>query len=188
METPVEIDFPGGAIPQHLRDAVTSHIAALERRFGRITACRVAVKPPTGHHRTGGPYTVTIHLALPDRRDVTVDRAAPADERFADAAFAINDAFKRARRQLQDQVRRMQGATKTHQAQPLGDIVRIDAEDGFGFLRTGDGHEIYFHRNSVLDGAFDRLKVGMRVAFAEEEGEKGPQASTVRIAGKHRLR
>ena len=47
--------------------------------------------------------------------------------------------------------------------------------------------EIYFHRNAVLDGAFDRLSIGSEVAFVEEEGEKGPQASTIRLIGKHHL-
>jgi cold shock CspA family protein len=36
----------------------------------------------------------------------------------------------------------------------------------------------------VLDGAFARLKPGTAVSFAEEEGEKGPQASTVRLLSK----
>jgi cold shock CspA family protein len=40
----------------------------------------------------------------------------------------------------------------------------------------------------VLDGAFSRLAVGSRVTFAEEMGERGPQASTVKLLGKHRLR
>ena len=47
------------------------------------------------------------------------------------------------------------------------------------------GYEVYFHRNSVLDGAFRRLTVGARVTFVEEVGDKGPQASTVRLLGKH---
>ena len=53
---------------------------------------------------------------------------------------------------------------------------------GYGFLETPGGREIYFHKNSVLDGGFGRLKIGTAVRFAEEEGEKGPQASTVRLA------
>lgn len=188
METPVQIDFRGAPVPEHMRAAVAGHVAALEKRYGRITACRVSVKPPTGHHRTGGAYEVAIHLALPGKREVSVDRAASADERFADATFAINDAFKRARRQLQDRVRRMRGEVKMHEAAPLAEVVRLDRDGGFGFLRTADGREMYFHRNSVLADAFDRLQVGTHVAFAEGQGEKGPQASTVRIAGKHGLR
>ena len=54
-----------------------------------------------------------------------------------------------------------------------------------GFIEAADGGEIYFHRNAVLDGAFDRLVVGSEVVFVEEEGDKGAQASTVRLIGKH---
>lgn len=46
-------------------------------------------------------------------------------------------------------------------------------------------NRIYVHRASVLDDAFDELTVGTPVAFVEERGEKGPQASTVRVLGKH---
>jgi cold shock CspA family protein len=35
----------------------------------------------------------------------------------------------------------------------------------------------------VLDDRFDDLVVGSDVAFAEEPGERGPQASTVRLLG-----
>jgi cold shock CspA family protein len=68
---------------------------------------------------------------------------------------------------------------KQHEAPPTGTVVRLDASGEFGFLECSDGREIYFHRNSVLDGGFSRLTVGARVAFAEEMGENGPQASTV---------
>ena len=54
-------------------------------------------------------------------------------------------------------------------------------------FETADGRDIYFHRNSVLDNAFDRLTVGSEVRFVEEIGEKGPQASTVREVSKHHL-
>jgi hypothetical protein len=49
---------------------------------------------------------------------------------------------------------------------------------------------IYFHRNSVLEGDFDRLEVGTGVNFFEhdDEGEHGPQASTVRIVDKPGVR
>jgi cold shock CspA family protein len=66
-------------------------------------------------------------------------------------------------------------------------VVRLDPSGEFGFLESSDGREIYFHRNSVLEG-IARLAVGTRVIFAEELGEKGPQASTVKLLGKHGLR
>ena len=188
METAPQIEFEDINPTQNLRDAIERHIAQLEERFGRITACRIVVKGPSQRHRVGGLYDVRIHLALPDGREVNVDREAPADTRRADFDFALNNAFKRARRQLQDQVRRTQGQVKHHDEPPIGTVVRLDPSGEFGFLETGDGQEVYFHRNSVLDDAFSRLRVGSRVTFAEEMGEKGLQASTVRPLGKHGMR
>jgi cold shock CspA family protein len=63
-------------------------------------------------------------------------------------------------------------------------VVRILADEGYGFLESADGREVYFHQNSVLEGAFRKLRLGMEVRFAEEPGEKGPQASTVSIVGR----
>jgi cold shock CspA family protein len=188
MQTPIEIDAQGAPLSDELHRSILAHVTGLEKRFGRITGCRVAVRAPTARHLTGGLCGVRVHLALPDKREITVDRTADADERFADASFAINDAFRRVRRRLNDQVRRMQQRTKAHEAQPLATVSRLNREAGFGFLQASDGHEVYFHRNSVLDGAFHRLEPGMRVAFVEEPGDKGPQASTVRIAGRHGMR
>jgi cold shock CspA family protein len=187
MQTPVEIDFQDFAAPPGVRDSIEQHLAKLEQRFGRLTAGRLVVKGPGGHHRTG-LYDVNIRLALPDGREVNVGRTPKEDERYSDLEFAINDAFKRARRQLQDQVRRLQGQVKHHEPEPTGTVTHLDTAGEYGFIEAADGHEVYFHRNSVLDDAFGRLTVGTRVAYFEEPGEKGPQASTVKLAGKHGLR
>ena len=114
MQTPIEVDFQGMDANQETRGVIAKHIAQLEDRFGRLTAGRVVVKAPSGHHRTGGLYEINIHLALPEGRDVNIDRTRQNDERYADLNFALNDAFKKARRQLQDQVDRMKGDVKRH--------------------------------------------------------------------------
>ncbi len=185
METPVEIDFQGMPAQAPIRNAITKHIGELEQRFGRITAGRVVVKAPGAHHRIG-LYEINIRLALPDGHEVNVGRTPKEDERQSDLDFAINDAFKHARRQLQDEVRRMQGQIKQHEHEPAAVVARIDPSGEFGFLETSDGREIYFHRNSVIGGV--PLKQGTRVTFVEEAGDKGPQASTVKLMGKHTLR
>lgn len=188
MEVPVQIDFQGMKPVEGVRSAIVAHVSALEKHCGRVTACRVVLKAPGAHHRTGGLYEINIHLALPNGREVNIARTATADERHADVNFAVNDAFKRARRHLQDQVRRMRGQVKSPQRAPIGKVTQLDPSGGFGFLETADGREIYFHRNSLLNGEFRRLALGARVVFAEEMGDKGPQASTVKLLGKHELR
>jgi len=187
METPVEIDFQGMVATPSLQTSVEQHVAKLEQRYGRVTACRVVVKGPGSHHQTGR-YEINIRLALPNGREVNISRAPTGDERYTDLNFAINDSFKHARRRLQDHVRKLQGQVKQHEGEPIATVASLDASGEFGFLKTDDGREIYFHRNSVLNEAFNRLEPGTRVSFAEERGEKGPQASTVKLLGKHKLR
>ncbi len=188
MQTPVEIDFQDMTATPSVRTSIEQHVAELEQRFGRVTACRVVVKGPGGHHRTGGLYEVNIRLALPDGREVNVARTPQADERHSDLTFAINDAFKRARRQLQDHVRRMQGQMKHHDGSADRNRHASRSVRRVWLHRSSRWPRSLFSPNSVLDDAFGRLTVGTRVTFAEEMGEKGPQASTVKLLGKHGLR
>lgn len=184
MQTAPQIDFQGIEASADRRQKVLSQIERLEERFGRATACRVVVKGPGGRHQTGGLYEINIHLALPDKREVAVERTPHQDERFQDFDFALNDAFKRANRQLQDQVRRMRGDVKQHEASPTAVVKKVMTAEGYGFLESSDGREIYFHRNSVQDADFNDLKPGMRVAFHEEDGRDGPQASRLTPVGR----
>jgi hypothetical protein len=58
MEIPVHIDFQGLEPQGSLRAEIAQHASALEKRYGRITACRVAMKDPGQHHRTSGIFEV----------------------------------------------------------------------------------------------------------------------------------
>ncbi|MGB8366385.1 MAG: cold shock domain-containing protein [Rhizomicrobium sp.] len=183
METPLKLEIEGFEPSVHLREEIANNIAKLERRFGRITSCRVAIRAPDAHHKMGEPYFVTVWLSLTDHRDVSVKPPPRGlDHRQGNVIFAVNDAFRRADRQLRDHASQLKRQVKTHAHEPKGRILRLDSNGEFGFLESDDGREIYFHAHSVLDGKFDRLKPGMQVTYHEEMGEKGPQASTVRVA------
>ena len=120
METALQIEFQGMDAKEQIRAAITKHVAQLEQRFGRVTAGRVVVKAPGGHHRTGGQYEINVRLALPEGHEVNINHTPQNDERYADIDFALNDVFKRARRQLQDEVRKMQGQVKHHEGRVGG--------------------------------------------------------------------
>lgn len=183
MQTPFKLEIRGIQPSIHLREMVAAGVAKLERRYGRITACRLSIRAPGRHHKMGEPYAVTLRLSIPDRRDVDVAPPPRAlDHRQADLVFAVNDAFRRAARQLREQTAQLKGQVKLHAQQPSGKVLRVDPKGNFGFLESDDGREIYFHANSVLDGKFARLKRGSRVTFREEQGDKGPQASMVFLA------
>jgi ribosome-associated translation inhibitor RaiA len=109
MESPPEIVFRDLKSTPAVDAAIAAHIEQLEKLYGRITSCRVVVQAPSGHHRSGGHYEVHIHILLPDHREVNVDRSPTSDGRDAELTSAVDDAFKHARRQLEDLVRRAEG-------------------------------------------------------------------------------
>lgn len=194
------------AIEAHIREKA----AKLNSFYDRIMGCRVSVEAPHRHHRKGKRYRVRIDITVPGG-ELVINRAprpvvepdlerkrTPRHERaenhepskhaaHADIYVAIRDAFDAGRRKLQDFARRQRGQIKAHENHAHARVSKLFPDEGFGFLQTPDGREIYFHRNSVLAPGFDRLEVGTGVYFAEEQGEKGAQATTVRFMGRHAL-
>ena len=114
MQTPVEIEFQEMAVSPEVQDMIAGHVKKLEQLYGRIIACSVVIKGPGHRHQSGGQYDINIHMTLPDGYEVNIGRTPKADERHSDLPFAVNDAFKRAGRQLQDNARRMRGEVKSH--------------------------------------------------------------------------
>jgi CspA family cold shock protein len=51
---------------------------------------------------------------------------------------------------------------------------------GFGFIRTSDGQQFFFHRTALQQMVFDGLKEGTAVEFELQQSEKGPRAANVR--------
>jgi len=61
-----------------------------------------------------------------------------------------------------------------------GTIKRVVRDRGYGFIRSSDGQEVFFHRNGLQQMDFDSLKEGATVEFEVEQSEKGPRAANVR--------
>ena len=61
-----------------------------------------------------------------------------------------------------------------------GTIKRVVRDRGYGFIRSSDGQEVFFHRNGLQQMDFDSLKEGATVEFEVEQSEKGPRATNVR--------
>lgn len=176
MQVPLEISTRLVQLTPALEDDLRKRAARLERYYDRITSCRIAVERPSNHHNEGGPYRVRLDITVPGSELV-------ANKEAEDLNAAIRDAFQAAERQVEAFSQRRRGDVKTPVGPPTGRVVRIFQEDGFGFIGDSDGREIYFHRNSVLEG-FESLQVGSEVRFAEEQGIEGPQASTVSLVGR----
>jgi cold shock CspA family protein/ribosome-associated translation inhibitor RaiA len=185
MQVELQVSYHHVQPSEALNAVIQTKTAELERFFGRITGCHVFVERPGSHHRKGkgAHYRVRIELTVPGRI-LIVGRDPLLTKPHEDPFLAVNQAFHAARRQLQDYVRRLRGDVKLRIGPPHGRVARLFRKAGYGFLVTDNSREIYFNRASVLNKAFNHLKLGDEVRFAEEQGEKGPQASTVERVGK----
>ena len=186
MQLPLQISFrdmePSAAVEAKIRERA----GKLDRYYDRIMGCRVVVEAPHRRHHQGKLFHVRIDLTVPNG-ELLVTREPAERHAHEDVYVAIRDAFDAAQRRLAAHASRQRGDVKLHEAPAHARVAKLFPAEGYGFIETPDAREIYFHRNSVLDEAFDALEVGSEVRFVEEAGERGPQASTVRLVGKLRV-
>ncbi|WP_133718741.1 HPF/RaiA family ribosome-associated protein [Methylocaldum gracile] len=186
MQLPLQTSFRNMEPSEAMEKAVHDRAEKLDQFFEHIMSCRVMVEALHRHHRQGNTYHVRIDITVPGD-ELVVSRDPGKDHAHEDAYVAIRDAFDAARRQLEDYARRVRQDIKAHEVMPHGSIAQINPEGDYGMIETPDGRLIYFHRNSVVQGDFDKLGIGDTVRFVEEMGEQGPQASSVAVEGKHHV-
>jgi cold shock CspA family protein len=185
METPIlQVSFRDIPPPRQseLEEKVRRRAEKLERFCDHIMSCRVAIERPHRSEASGNPYRVRIDVTVPPGHEVVVRKEPGDSDPLADVVTVLNGAFEAAERQLKALSERQRGEVKTHD-EPLALVTRLFREAGYGFLKTVDGRDVYFHKNSVVDG-WERLELGTQVRFAESMGENGPQATTVQVVDK----
>jgi cold shock CspA family protein len=200
MIVPVQLAFRNLEPSEDLEELIQAEAASLDTFYPRITNCRVVVEKPHKHHLRGQSWRVRVDIGVPGKvivvnhepslrstlRRMEVDQLSKENEvqvPHKDINIVIRDTFAAARRRLQDYARRQRGDVKEHESLSQARVIRLFPADDYGFLQAPDGAEIYFHRNSVLQDGFDQLEIGAEVSYVEEHGDKGLQASTVRLLG-----
>ena len=188
MQLPLQVTFRNMDASPMVEVAVREKSEKLDRFIDRIMGCHVTIEAPNRRQHKGKLYHVRIDITVPGG-EIIVNKEKPKNHAHEDVYVAIRDAFNAAKRQLEDHSRKRRGDVKTHEAPLHGKILQLFRAEDYGFITASDGREIYFHRNSVVEGSFDDLEEGgeVRLVVAEKEGDKGPQASTVRPVGKHHI-
>lgn len=185
MQVPLEITYRNVDKTDNLDNLIREKAAKLENYCNYITSCRIAVEKRHEHQESGQPYRVRIEMNVPPAHRLVAMRESTEGEMHTELPTIVRQAFNAARRQLEKLTAQQQGEIKHHPAQQTTALVeKIFSVQGYGFLRSMDGREIYFHRNAVVQNDFDRLKVGTGVRYIEQAGEEGPQASSIRIIDK----
>jgi ribosomal subunit interface protein len=188
MQIPLHVDFQNLDPSEFIEKRIRERADRLERYFQRIIGCHVTIEAPHRHHHKGNVYRVRIVVHVPGE-EIVVSRFPGDIQAHTDVCVAIRDSFDAAERQLEAHAQKKRGEVKTHQEPIQGHISQLFVGDGYGFIVTTDGQEVYFHRNSVVEADFEALNQGqgVRLVIAEAESAHGPQASTVQPIGAMRI-
>lgn len=182
MRNPVEISFHGVSRSAAIEDMIKKDAEKLERVCDDMVSCRVGIKLDQKSRATNNPFKITIEMRVPPGHNLVVTNSPENKGDSSDLKAVLKTTFKTAQRRLKQLVEKRQGDTKHHHEQEVvGIITKIFADEGYGFLRTLEGDEMYFHRNSVVNEQFDRLEPGTGVNYTAVTGNKGLQASSVQV-------
>jgi ribosomal subunit interface protein len=187
MKIPPEISTHNLEVSREAEASIREHMERLEHIYGRMTTCKVRVDQRNRNEADTIPPVVHIEISVPGHKDIVV--AHEPDHllrkfQAPDLRNAINEAFRIAERRLSKHKDKLADhiAEQAHEAanEFRGQVAEMTPERDFGFLMTKEGGLLYFHRNSVLTGDFDRLRRGDDVSYVEDMGDTGPIASKVR--------
>jgi len=191
MQVAPEISFHNVSKPAWAEEEIQARIAKLEKIYDRLITCRVRVDQRAQNSHGTIPPVVHIEMSIPGRPDLVVSHEPDhLQQKFQapDLHNAINEAFRIAEDQLAELKEQRKGrppeAYHDGEHQFLGQIAEMTPGEDFGFLMTKEGALLYFHRNSVLTGDFDRLHRGDEVFYVEAMGDTGPTATKVRVKEK----
>lgn len=138
MRIPLQVAFRNMETSPAVEARISEELEKLSQFYERITNCRVMVEIPHRHRGAGKRFHIRIYLSVPGGeivakhepsryaalRDFEIEKHRKDQELTAphkDVYVAIRDAFKSARRQLQEFVREQRGDVKRHEIQvPAG--------------------------------------------------------------------
>lgn len=180
---PLKVNFTDFENSPAVSEAIEKKVEKIGRYIDRVTSCEVFVSAPHQHEKKK-IYHIHIHLTTPGKEFV-VNREPEKNYAHHDIYVAIRDAFDALYRQLDVYADKRREAFKPSEGAAHGRIVKLFVDEGYGFITTAEGRELYFHQNSVLNGGFSDLQVNMEVRYNEEMGDNGPQATSLSTVGKN---
>jgi ribosome-associated translation inhibitor RaiA len=146
MQLPMQITWrdmePSPAVETEIREEA----AKLDKFYGRISNCRVMIEIPHQHQHRGYRFHIRIDLTVPggeivvnheptlhgslQRMEGESGKEQELSAPHKDIHAAIRDAFKTARRRLQEYVQRQSGAVKHHEATPEARVDKLPSDEG----------------------------------------------------------
>ena len=113
MKLPLQITFRHMAQSPTLKARIELLAERLNEFSAHIMRCHVTVSLPHAHKSRGKLFEVKLEITVPGA-DITLSRTHHAHHEHADAYLALSNAFRAARRRLQDYERKRRLDVKSH--------------------------------------------------------------------------
>lgn len=176
MSIPLEITLRDiektDAIEQRINDKANK----MAQYYDRIESGKIVVELSQNNQHQGKLYNVTIEVNVPGKQLVV--NKQPNEDLYV----AIRDSFQAMYRIIESYAQKQRGERKSHNDTKNGLIDRLFGD--YGFIKTPEGLEYYFHETNVQHPPFHELKAGEVVSFIEVQAGDTLQAGHVSGNGK----
>jgi cold shock CspA family protein/ribosome-associated translation inhibitor RaiA len=161
------------------REKIDEETERLDRHHASLVHnLRVTIEQ-TSSHREGG-YEVRLIAGVPSDTVVVKRKGDSVQTILVEAFDTLGLQLKELQRKRRQSIKGQDAGAAGSAG--LGVIKNVSPFESYGFILSADGREVYFHENSLKDLEIDKLSEGDAVTFGETAGDKGPQATWVRIA------
>jgi ribosomal subunit interface protein len=162
------------AMTPRWKTEIEDRMTGLQEGHDDLIHGRVTLTKNPHHKKARNVAEALVVVTLPGRHTITARKEEKTFEEAIRAAFSSLEIELRKYREKR--------ASKEIRLPPIplrGVICKLFPQEEYGFILQEGGGEVYFHKNAVHGLKFEELEDGTEVAFNVEEGEKGPQATTV---------
>ncbi len=150
----------------------------LVRHYGNfVLHLRVSIEA-TKHHKEGG-FELKVVASVPNDTVVVSRKGEKMTALLVEAFDVLSLQLKEILRKKRKDQKAMDAGVEVCS---FGVVRKVSPFESYGFIVTPDEREIYFHENALKDIPLDQLIEGDEVMYGETVGDKGPQASWVRVA------
>jgi len=180
MREPLQITYRRIAPSNSIETCVRDRVSALESCYAGIISCDVLIESGGTDRPQDQGLHIHLDVCLPDR-ELDVDRDAEGPAPGGNIVAEVQAAFSEMEQQVKDYARHAHVPVSAGNLSGRGVVSELVAGMNYGLISTPEGTDVYFRREHVIDGVFDRLEIGSTVEFSVAPSLLGAQATRVRL-------